>query len=210
MVEVSYVCPLKIPKGYTLSYQKTRRYDNGFSQSLTLDQAVGYLEEEIRGTSAGKVTVYSNYERLNIPRLRVKAEDDSAICVELGIGKKSYYLVCDAWYLTEHNVYALHLGIRAIRNMEKWGLGDIHTIMAGFSSGYANTAQDIAAASSTLIVSDGVAMPDWMEYMGLGPTATLEDANAMYRHRAKLAVNDDSQMVQLNQAIEAARKYYAG
>ncbi|GEM_PF-1030493 len=207
MVEVSYVCPLKIPKGHKLSYQKSRRYDNGFSQSLTLDQAVNYLEEELQSTESGKITVYSNFERLNVPRLRRKVEDDAAICVEMHIGAKTYYLLCDSWYLPEHNLYALHLGIRALRNVVKWGLGDIHTVMSGFSS----TATIVEADTDTATASSSgsVMVSDWMTELGLGPASTLEDANAMYRHRAKQAVNDESRLVQLNQAIEAARKHFA-
>ncbi len=212
MVELNYLCPLKIPRGYPLIAQRARRYDNGFSQSMTLDQAVGYLADELKELEADKVTVYCNYERLTVERLRKKVDDDSAVCIEIGIKNKQYHLVCDRWYLIGHNLYALHLAVRAFRNMVKWGIGDFSTLLYGFESRTPTAAQAAiqAAQVSSDVLDAGIIEADWMRELGLGSTSTLDDANAMYRHRAKQAMADESRVLQLNQAIEAARKYFAG
>lgn len=202
--DIHYLCPLKIPHGYQLSFQRQRRYDNGFPQTLSLDDAVVYLEDELKGLTGAHVSVFSNYDRLNSPRTRAKREDDSAVCVEIRLGTRSYYLICDRWYLVEHNIYALHLAVRAMRNMVKWGVGSIEQVLAGFDAAF-----DSAAGKTAAHVS-AEALPEWMHVLGLGANATLDDANTVYRRRAKEAANanDEDRLMQLNAAIEAARTFF--
>ena len=201
--EIQYICPLKIPQGYDLIYQRQRRYDSGFPPALTLDEAVRYLEDELMTFPADKITIFSNYDRLNNKRNRAKREDDSAVTIEFKIGTRTYYMVCDKWSLIDHNLYALHLTTRALKNIVKWGVSDIQTLMNGFDAAGKNAGLDQA--------EDGTAvLPEWMKMLGLGMSATLEDANSGYRRRAKEYAKDEDKLLELNQAIDAARKYYGG
>jgi len=194
-IEISYITPIKIPTGYRLSFQRSRRYDNGFPQGLTVDQSIKYLEEEIWAFGAQSATIYSFYERLNVPRLRRANEEDSAISVKVGLNTRNYHFICDRWYLLEHNLYALHLSLRALKNIEKWGVGDLTTILKPFDVSY-----------ETVVKEGDSRINEWMHTLGLGPTATIEDANAIYRNRAKLAADNQDELLKLNQAIEDARK----
>lgn len=201
MIEISYISPLKVPKNHTLSYQRQRRYDNGFPQGLTIDQAVQYLEEELRALDATRIAVYTNYDRLNSERNRAKRDDDSAVCCEIHLGTRKYYLICDRWYLLEHNLYALHLSIRAWRNIVKWGVADMEMLLAGFDA--AGTSRFEAGSDNGSVI-----LPEWMITLGINMSASLDDANHAYRQLAKQSANDESRLLHLNQAIESARKYY--
>lgn len=200
--EIAYSCPLKIPKGHALMFMRQRRYDNGFPQSLTLDSALQYLEDELNALPDVHVSVYSNYDRINSPRTRAKREDDSAVCIEIKKGTRSYYLLSDHWYLIEHNLYALHLTIRAIRNMVKWGTATYEQALAGFDAAF------VPGEAGKKAVPNDDALPEWMDVLGLGAHATLEDANAVYRSRAKEVANNEEALTRLNAAIDAARRYF--
>tara|TARA_B100000989_G_C19356654_1_gene391448 strand:- start:40 stop:657 length:618 start_codon:yes stop_codon:yes gene_type:complete len=201
MSEIVYQSPLKIPGGYQLTPQNGRRYDNGFSPNLSLDDAIRYLEDELRQMGAKKAIVYTNYDALNNERLRKKLDSDSAVCVEVRVDDGSYFFVCDRWYPLEHNLYAISLTLRSLVSCDKWGVVSLQQLLQ--SMGTAGSSAAPSAASHTASAS---ALPQWMEILGLGPTATLEDANAIYRRRAKEYVNDQNKMLELNDAISAARE----
>ena len=199
-VEVSYHFPLRYPTGYNEVPMHARRYDNGFPQNLTIDQAIGYLEMEINIINPVKATIYSGYDRLNVERLRRKGDrDNSGIVCELGFGTTRYFVVCDTWRLIEHNLYAIHLALRAVKNIEKWGVAKVTQTLSAFN----NSAVHVMAANNGQ-------MAEWMHVLGLGPTATLDDANAVYRARAKMIANDEDALLEINRAIEQARAALSG
>lgn len=200
-LDIKYLSPLKVPHGHTLSFQRQRRFDSGFPQGLSLDDAVQYLEDELKGLTGAHVTIFSNYDRLNSNRTRSKREDDSAVCCEIKLGTRTYYVICDHWSLIEHNLYALHLSVRAMRNLVKWGVASLEQVLAGFDAAFQPGGGPVAAAHHDIL-------PEWMEVLGLGTGATLEDANTVYRRRAKEAANEEERLMELNAAIEAARKYF--
>lgn len=199
--EIHYICPLKIPQGHHLIFQRQRRFDHGFPQTVTLDQAVQFLEEELLTLPAEKINVFTNYDRLNSSRSRAKREDDSAVTIEIRMGARTYYLVCDRWAMIDHNLYALHLTVRALKNIVKWGVGDYETLLAGFDAAGKHAGFDRDDDRSAIL-------PEWMKTLGLGLNATLDDANAVYRRRAKEVAADEQKLLELNQAIEAARKHF--
>lgn len=204
-VDISYIAPVKIPSNHTSIIQRARRYDNGFPQNMTIGQAVTYLEDEIQAINPERAVIYSNYERLNIERLRQKGpKEDSTVCVELGLRGKGYTIVCDTWYLAEHNLYALHLTLRAIRNMEKWGVAKMDDAMLCFN----NTVRANAKPTDGGANEPDMARREWMSILGIGESATLDDANALYRQRAKTMAEDEDELLRLNKAIEAARDYF--
>ena len=205
MAQLVYEHPLKVPSGYELSLQNARGYDNGFPPTITIAEAVRYLEEEIMQLGPERAILYSNYDKLNNDRLRKKLSNDSAVCLEMHLNHERFHMVCDRWHPVEHNVYALHLALRNLRSIEKWGLGDINRIMLGFSADVGSHEAERDYRAHTAEQSEG--LPGWMQVLGLGPTATLDDANAIYRRRAKDHAEDGEAMLELNQAIEEARKH---
>ena len=109
------------------------------------------------------------------------------------------HLACDSWMNTEHNIYALYLALKNLRQFEKWGLATTEIMFAPFMP---DSSKKIAAVATR----GNDKLPDWMMLLGLGPTSTIEDANAVYRSRAKQVANDENALLDLNNAMDIARK----
>lgn len=202
-VTVHYVAPLQYPSEYTLVPPHSRRHDHGFPADISIDKALVYLEEELQQLKVDTIRVYSSYEHIKNERTRKRITNDSAVCCELVVDRKSYFMLSDKWFGVEHNLYALHLTIRHMRMVEKWGVSNFVHLLGSFSKGTKNVAPVSAGAPGNFAA-------EWMQILGLGPTATLEDANATYRSRAKIAAQRGEDITDLNHAIEEARKNLSG
>ena len=195
-MQFHYLSPLKWPSGYAVTAPQARHYGSQFKSNLTIDEAIGLLEEEMAALGIVKATMYSDYEQIKVERLRRKQGANPGVYLEFRLGDCEYTVACDRWSQTEQNIYALHLVLRSYRLMEKWGVAPLPKLMQGF----VDQRKTHVAASHT----NG--QEDWMTVLGLGPTATLEDAHAVYRRRAKLVANDQQELIVLNNAMDEARK----
>jgi hypothetical protein len=206
MPEIHYQHPLQVPNDTIITPKSQKRYDSGFSPTLTIGEALGYFEEECnRFPGQITVTLYSNYEHIQTDRLRQKMADDCSVCCELKYNHKSYYFVCHKWGLTEQNIYALHLTLRAIYNIVKWGVSDYESVLKGFSTVATKQISHQGALNEKELVNRG----QWLAILRLQENATLDDANEAYRFYAKQAASSEEGLLRLNQAISAAREYFA-
>jgi hypothetical protein len=176
----------------------SQRSDHGFPPSLTLGESIGYLEQEISELHASG-TLSLDVEQPLIERLRKKVGSRTGACLQLKHHGRNYALACDRWLAPEHNIYALHLALRQWRNMERWGIGNMPVLLEGFAPDHA-----------TAVTGRTGALQSWMEAMGLGPTATLDDAVAVYHRRAKQTSHDSEALTRLNLMMDEARAYFAG
>lgn len=207
MPEINFSHPLKVPEGVTVTPKSQKRYDSGFSPSLTLDEAINYLQEECAKLPPDcRVTVFTNYDKILSPRLRKRTEDDSSALMLLAYKQRKYQILSHVWGLTEHNLYALHLAIRSFTNLVRWGICDFGTAIAGFTGPQAATAYLAAPLKDE---HDLISRGQWLAILRLDEESTLEDANNAYRYYAKKAAKSEEALLRLNQAIEAARDYYA-
>lgn len=204
MSDLRYESPLRLPSGWVRTPLGQRSYDNSFSRNLTFAEALDYLEEEIRQIAPNdSVRIYSSYEQLRSERSRKALSKETGICVQIHHSLGGAMMACDKWALTEHNIYALSLGLRALRQMESWGIAKTQMLYQFFSS---HAEGDAPSRATQAMTHDG-SLADWMLALGLGPTATLEDANAIYRRRAKDIAHDEHKLIELNLAMDSARKY---
>lgn len=198
MTAIRYISPLQLPPNWVKTPPGRRSYDNNFSRALTIKEALDFLEEEANLLAPdSSATVFSSYENLRHERGRKALNSDTSVCIKFGYDRAPVMIACDKWSLLEHNIYALSLALRAIRNLHTWGVCSPAQALSIFSSAGQN------APSS----ESSPALPDWMTNLGLGPTATLEDANAIYRRRAKEVSSDEHALMELNLAMDAARKH---
>ncbi len=201
-MEIRYEYPPKMPPGWHATPLNSRaHHHNSFSRTLAISEAARYLEDEILALRPTAATVYSAYQHLNNDRLRKKMGHDTAVSVGLKLGGKSHLIACDKWFLIEHNLYALHLSLRAVRSIEDWGAASALRMLSVFSPQIETRDREV---HESIVMQD---VPEWMMKLGLGPTATLEDANAVYRRRAKLVGNDEEALLLLNGAMDDARKH---
>lgn len=202
MPDIRYEYPVKFPNGWTPTPPSARIFNTGFPRTLTLTEALRYLEEEVKKFPFAAAAVYTNFQHVTNDRLRKKVGNDTATAsLAIKAYGREHMIACDHWQVLDHNIYAIHLALRAIRNFEEWGVATQAYALSLFSGNI--TIKDIVHDME----EEGYGLPQWMTALGLGPTATLEDANAVYRRRAKEIGQNEEGLVELNQAIEEARRH---
>lgn len=200
MTEVRYDHPLKLPPHWTPTLLNAREHSQQFPAHIDLDDALRFVEDEIRACGFIAPVIYTNSVALNNPRLRKVEPRQSGVAIQFGTGRSVVWLACDKWQTLEQNLYALHLTLRALRNIESWGIAPAEFMLQAMNHVEHATSHTTNAQNSS--TSTG-----WMATLGLGPTADLEDANAVYRRRAKLVAENEDELLKLNQAMDEARKH---
>lgn len=193
---------LNWPDWLPVTSRVNQRGDHGLTADITLTDSIGYLQQELQDMPASGVLSLDMDQPL-VERLRRKTGSRSGVALTLRYNERSYTLACDKWLTLEHNIYALHIALRQWRSIERWGVAPMGVLLYGFQGSGLNTADMQTAAS----VSES--NHHWMAALGLGPTATLEDAIAVYHRRAKQAAQDSDTLAKLNIVIEDARNYFA-
>lgn len=202
MPDIRYEHPLKLPNGWVTTPPSARIFNTAFPRTLTLAEALRLLEEEIKCFPFVGASIYTNFQHVTSDRLRKKVGNDIAgICVSLKVYNREHMIACDHWQVLEQNAYAISLTLRTLRNLEDWGVAARSYALSLFagSISHKETAHEA--------FEDVSGLPEWLLALGLGPTATLEDANAVYRRRAKELGQNEEALLKLNQAIEEARRH---
>lgn len=199
---IQLATPLEWPSTMQVTDRLARSNGNGFPQDLQDHDAFAFLQDEIDRTPLiFSAVLFSNAINVNSPMPTQFLSKNPGVTLRVTIDNEQYCISCDRWLKLAHNIYALHLALRHFRQLIDWGIGDIHAVLAGYSTKAAHHGHGTAGVAT----SDG---GGWREFLGLGSTATLDDANAVYRHRAKaIGESDPSALQQLNLAIQEARKY---
>jgi hypothetical protein len=177
-----------------------QRSDHGFPTPLALVDAITYLEQEMQALNITSGILFLDIEQPMVERLRKKTGSRTGACLHIKYQGKGYVLACDRWQTPEHNIYALHLAFRQWASMERWGVGSVPLLLHGFES---------ERVPETGLMMDESAMDNWMLALGLGPTATLEDAVAVYHRRAKQSAQDPEMLSRLNALMDEARAHFA-
>lgn len=168
-------------------------------KELTVSQALDRLFRELELLHASSCVASTNIEtRLDgTPRSDRRAPDDPGVAVYFKLHGHDRVLACDKWDRVADNIAAIAAHIDAIRRQDRYGVGTIDQAFAGYS------ALPPPASSSR------PARP-WHEVLGVRPNATLKEAEAEYRRRAKAAHPDyggsADRMAELNAAISEVRR----
>ncbi len=201
-MHIQYQCPVDFPYGWERTPGGVSEYSHQFAKNMDIEDALRYLKDELTALKVERVIISSNYEFLDRPGKQGKRGQSEGVALHMQKGDISSHIACDKWQSVIQNVYALHLGVRHMHMFEEWGIASADYMLQMF-----NRAETyVHKASAKVTTASGQELPEWMNYLGLGETATVQDANAIYRHRAKLVAHDEDKLLQLNQAIEHARK----
>lgn len=199
-MDLTFKSPLEWPKGWPQTPKNMRGFENGFKAQMTLKEAASFLSEEVAQCSLANAVLTCDVADMMNDRQRKRLSEESGACLRFRYEGTLYTLACDRWYLLEHNLYALHLALRNLNNVVRWGVASFPRAFKGFEA--------------MIMASDGekqdLPLTDWQRELGLGPTATLEDAQATYRRRAKLAGTNEEALMKLNLAMERAKQALAG
>jgi hypothetical protein len=203
MVELQYRSPVEFPQGWERTPSGAAKHDPKFGQNITFAEALRNLKDELTLIKIEGAVLYSNFDDIGYDAKRHKRGHSEGIGLKLRMGDVHAFMACDKWYHAVQNIHALYLAIRHMRMFEEWGIATTEFMLGLFD----------VRAPQVQVSSDDVGerrkdyhTRGWMSLLGLGSTATLEDANAIYRQRAKAIANDQEALIALNQAIETARR----
>ncbi len=194
-----YSAPLAWPEWIPVTPRASQRTDRNFAPPMKLEESITYLETEVQAIQCNAVLSLDIDQPL-AERQRKKIGTRTGAALQLRFPHGNYVIACDTWLTLEHNIYALHLAIRQWRNMERWGVGTLPVLLKGFEPG---------VQTSTIARTPQWDLPEWMEKLGLGPTATLDDAQAIYHKRAKHLANNSDELSKLNILMEEVRAHFA-
>ncbi|WP_162784720.1 J domain-containing protein [Paracoccus suum] len=153
------------------------------------------LMEELRRYGAGNVVVSSNapLRRDGAPYADALDDrlDDPGVAVYFVRKKRLVCLSCDSFTLPFENIRAVGLSVKAYRDMERWGAGQI--VDQAFE-GFAALPPPGAGAE--------VAARAWWVVLGVEANATSDQIDAAYKSKARAA---GGASVDLNAARDAGR-----
>lgn len=191
--------PLNWPTHIPQTERILRQVYPQFQLNMQEREAVIFIEDELERTPQVTSAVLTcDAVNVNSTVATQYLSKNTGAALRLTIDDTRFHLCCDRWQSLAHNIYALHLGLRYYRQLSEWGLGSMPLLLGGLREGITQ-ASTSATSSSTVM--------EWQRILGLGPTATLEDANALYRVRAKtIGENNPEELRTLNIAIQQARQ----
>jgi hypothetical protein len=177
MTELYLETPLRLPEGWNRTLPNATVFNNQFATGVSIVDAVRYIQDEVNATDAVRAVLYTNYTSLLSDRTRAKKGLSDGASLELSLGNTKAFLACDKWRNLAQNLYALHMAVRHVRLFEEWGIATIEYMLSPFDV----RKHHVHAPSNDSALQEEHEMPEWMEALGLGRTATLADANAVYR-----------------------------
>ena len=190
--------PLNWPEWVPVTPRTKQRTDRNFAPPMKLEESIRFLEEEIAAINCNAI-LSLDIDQPTSERNRKKVGNRTGAALQLRLPFGNYVIACDTWLAPENNIYAMHLALRQWRNMERWGIGTLPVLLKGFEPGVQTTVN---------VQTPEWHLPNWMEYFGLGPTATLDDAQAIYHKRAKQLAHDTDALTKLNITMEEARAHF--
>jgi hypothetical protein len=193
---------LRRPSPFKEATDVTRRRYNGSDyenvivpgqKTVTLRVACNRLEEQLERLGAKDEILSTNVELTlgGEPRGDRREPADVGAAVYFRLNGKDRVLACDKWKTVAENICAIANHIDAIRRVDRYGVGTMEQAFAGYDRLPAPSEENRAA---------------WRKTLGFHPmtTVTADDVNINYKSLAKAAATDQSRILELNLAREAA------
>lgn len=210
MVALNFSHPLQWPSGYPRTEIWAKSINTTFKNGMTMQEALTFLYEELQQLGVKKATLFTDYENIEKPRSIRRIGSDNGATLQLELDGRQYRLACDRWAPIEQNIYALHLALRNLRSIVQWGVGNVENVFGGYCASVQNMIHGSGAVNGASThgapTANAAALDEWRLALGLGPTATLDDAQAVYRRRAKSLADKPDELMRLNLAMDAASK----
>jgi len=141
--------PLHWPLGFARTpahrRQRARFSSRGDYSSKPLTIAQGrdrVLDELSRMTPVGQtwrvagIVISTNLRTRTdgLPYSNARTPDDPGVATYFNLDGQPHCLPCDQWDRVADNLAAIAAHLRAMRGMERWGVGDLNRIFAGFQA----------------------------------------------------------------------------
>jgi hypothetical protein len=201
---LKFNAPLDWPEWIPVTPRAHQKNDRNFAPPMPLEESISFLEHEVQATGL-TATLSLDIDQPAIDRLAKRVGGRNGAALYIRYADSHYVIACDIWQAVEHNIYAIHLTLRQMQNIQKWGVAPLAVLLEGFKTG-----QKVKQAKTEPSASEGqLQILGWMNKLGLGPSATLDDAQAVYHRRAKQVAHDSDALSKLNITMEEARAYFA-
>lgn len=139
----------------------------------SIDAATVILREELRRLGASGMVLSTNLRLRNdgFPYSKQAQPRDQGVAVYFTHKKQPMCFACDRWDRIQDNIYAIAMTIEALRGIERWGSGSM-----------------VEQAFTGFVALPAPKAPH--EVLGVPPDATIEEIDAAYREKAKIAHPD--------------------
>lgn len=186
--------PLYWPEGW-----KRERNPRHSAFKTGFGAARNFLNDELKRMGARAVILSTNIPLRNDgqPRANMPEPKDRGVAVYFARKEKELVFACDKFDRTQDNIYAIGKTIEALRGIERWGASDMmERAFSGFK----------ALPSQTNGES-------WWSILGVDASATIEEVEAAFKAKAKVAHPDlggsNDAIRKLNIARDQARSQRA-
>lgn len=185
---------------YPLAWPEGRQRWQGWREiakfKVSEAQAVAELHEQLEALGADDVVISTN--RKPYSRSQANPDDPGAAVYFMRKGRETV-IACDKFNRLEHNIRAIGLTIKGLRDAERWGTEVTEAAFVGYS------------ALPASIVTPPPSQPrPWHEVLEVSPTASLETIDAAYRSLARKAHPDQGgsaeAFAELSRALREAKK----
>lgn len=139
--------PLHWPQGHerTPPQRRERSRFGKWDKPVTMNRAtLAVMTQVSMFTRSGQtwridpddVVISTNIElrKDGLPRSDRRAPEDVGVAVYFELDGHPYAMPCDKWDRVGDNLYAIAKHLEAMRGMERWGVGSLHTAFAGFNA----------------------------------------------------------------------------
>lgn len=181
------------------------------TKPLTVAKALDRLRREVSAfTTSGhswrirpdQVIVSTNIRTRQdgMPYSNAREPEDPGVAVYLELDGEPHVFPCDRWDRAADNIAAIAAHLGAMRGMERWGVGDLKRVFAGFSALPPGSGQTYGVASA------------WWETLGVEQDARRPEIEAAYRRlRSRHHPDhggDPDQFDRIQRAFEQARRQW--
>lgn len=183
------------------SYRKTSisgEFNYRVHSAMTIAGALQRLRKQIALLGASDLVVSSNMQMRNdgLPLSRSREPDDPGVAVYCRFRGQTRCFPCDRWDRLADNIAAVAAHIGAMRSMDRWGVGSIDQLFAGYKA--------LPAMGESR---------HWWQTLGFKelPTrfelAKLAAVDLLHSHHPDKGGNVN-QAAEINDALDQARRYF--
>lgn len=143
--------------------------------SLTIGQARDRLMNQLRQLGARKIIINSDLRvRLDgLPYAQQPNPDDVGVAVYFDLNSEPHCLPCDRWNRIADNLAAIAGHVKAARDQERWGVGDVKARFAGFTA--------LPPGRGEMATGGIILGPPWWEVLGVKHKCGNFDVVERYR-----------------------------
>jgi hypothetical protein len=174
------------------SYQRVAKDHRGH-KTVTLRTACVRLQDQFERLGATDIVLSTNVELTlgGEPRADRRAPDDVGAAAYFVLDGKERVLACDKWLTVQENICAIANHIDCLRRVDRYGVGTLAQAFTGYDALPPPSADN---------------RPPWRSVLRFHPTAKVskDDVQVNYRALAKAAATDETRLLDLNLAREAA------